>query len=355
MCYEDENNCISNGTKNNSISLSELLKINFGINAKIKDEIHELMSNSPYLWKERPIRYKLNYYAGCDVYYLPKLYDLFCQKIEAKIVRNTTIQDIFNECQKYLKYLTINKNIKNYNKMNLTEGTEIKGLIKNFQNHCVYIQLNIGYIGIIDVYPSVQILSEKYKLGDIVDFIIIKIDNKKKRMMLDLNENKKENIINFDKKNNEGIKIISNDKNISSNLVHGLNINKESFFPKSYNRNNQNNQNNNNNINYNGFDNSTYNNYMYNSNLDKNNINNNYYENYYQENEGKKDYNNYNYYSNKNYIINNENVFNNNYNGLYYDLEGKYYYYNNNEDSNNDGNEDENANAYYYTLKPFPK
>ena len=37
MCYEDENNCISNGTKNNSISLSELLKINFGINANIKD------------------------------------------------------------------------------------------------------------------------------------------------------------------------------------------------------------------------------------------------------------------------------------------------------------------------------
>ena len=103
MCYEDENNCISNGTKNNSISLSELLKINFGINVKIKDEIHELMSNSPYLWKERPIRYKLNYYAGCDVYYLPKLYDLFCQKIEAKIVKNISIQDIFNECQKYLK------------------------------------------------------------------------------------------------------------------------------------------------------------------------------------------------------------------------------------------------------------
>ena len=357
MCYEDENNCISNGTKNNSISLSELLKINFGINAKIKDEIHELMSNSPYLWKERPIRYKLNYYAGCDVYYLPKLYDLFCQKIEAKIVRNTTIQDIFNECQKYLKYLTINKNIKNYNKMNLTEGTEIKGLIKNFQNHCVYIQLNIGYIGIIDVYPSVQILSEKFKLGDIVDFVIIKIDNKKKRMMLDLNENKKENnIINLNKKNQEEIKIISDDKNISSKLVHGLNINKESFFPKSYNRNNKSNQNNNNYINYNNFDNSTYNNnYQYNSYFDKNNINNNYYENYFQENENKKDYNNnYNYYNNKNYIMNNENLFNNNYNGLYYDPEGKYYYYHNNDDANND-NEDENANSYYYTLKPFPK
>ena len=356
MCYEDENNCISNGTKNNSISLSELLKINFGINAKIKDEIHELMSNSPYLWKERPIRYKLNYYAGCDVYYLPKLYDLFCQKIEAKIVRNTTIQDIFNECQKYLKYLTINKNIKNYNKMNLTEGTEIKGLIKNFQNHCVYIQLNIGYIGIIDVYPSVQILSEKFKLGDIVDFVIIKIDNKKKRMMLDLNENKKENnIINLNKKNQEEIKIISDDKNISSKLVHRLNINKESFFPKSYNRNNKSNQNNNNFINYNNFDNNAYNNYQYNSYFDKNNINNNYYENYFQENENKKDYNNnYNYYNNKNYIMNNENLFNNNYNGLYYDPEGKYYYYHNNDDANND-NEDENSNSYYYTLKPFPK
>ena len=37
-----------------------------------------------------------------------------------------------------------------YNKMNLVEGTKIKGLIKNFQNYCVYIQLNIGYIGIVD-------------------------------------------------------------------------------------------------------------------------------------------------------------------------------------------------------------
>ena len=52
--------------------------------------------------------------------------------------------------------------------------------------------------------------------------------------------------------------------------------------------------------------------------------------------------------------MNNENLFNNNYNGLYYDPEGKYYYYHNNDDANND-NEDENANSYYYTLKPFPK
>ena len=361
MCYEDENNGISNGTKNNSISLNELLKINFGINVTIKDEIHDLMSKSPYLWKTRPIPYKLNYYAGCDVYYLPKLYDLFCQKIEMKIVKNVSIQDIFMECQKYMNYLTINKNIKNYNKMNLTEGTKIKGLIKNFQNHCVYVQLNIGYIGIVDVFPSVQILKDRYKLGDIIDFTIIKIDNKKKRMMLDLTENKNEiNEINPVIKNKEEIKLISNDNiiNNASNLIHGLNINKESFFPKSYNRNSQSNHNTNiNYINYNEYENNAFNNqYQYNN--TNNNINNNYYnnnyENYYKEKKKKKDYNN-NYNSGKNYLMNNEAIFNNNYNGLFYDYEGKYYYYNNSDDQNNENNEDENANSYYYTLKPFPK
>ena len=354
MCYEDENNCISNGTKNNSISYNELLKINFGVNVEIKDEVHELMSKSPYLWKTRPIPYKLNYYAGNDVYYLPKLYDIFCQKIESGIVRNVSIQDIFRECRKYLNYLNINKNIKNYTKTNLTEGTKIKGLIKNVQNHCVYIQLNIGYIGIIDVFPSVQILTEKYKLGDIVDFTIIKVDNNKKRIMLDLAEGKNEIDLNI--QNTEDINSLSNINNKNNintpNLVHGLNINKESFFPKSYNRNN----NTNNYINYNNYDNNSFNNYPSSNYSNKNtnyNYYNNNYENYYKENERKKEYNNYN--NNKNYLMNNEMIFNNNYNGLFYDYEGKFYYYNNNDDANNEDNEDENANSYYYTLKPFPK
>ena len=133
MCYEDEFNINSNGTKNNAISLNELLKINFNVNVEIKDEIHELMSNTPYLWKVRPISYKLNYYAGCDVFYLPKLYDLFCKKIETKKVQHITIQDIFNECQKYLNYLSMNKNIKNYNKMNITEISRFGGL-----NRCTF-------------------------------------------------------------------------------------------------------------------------------------------------------------------------------------------------------------------------
>ena len=341
MCYEDENNCESIGTKNNAISLSELLKINFDVNATIKDEIHKLMSTSQYIWKTRPIPYKLNYYAGSDVYYLPKLYDIFSEKIKAKIVRNISLKDIFNECQKYLNYLKINTDIKNYTKMNLTEGTKINGLIKNFQNYCVYIQLNIGYIGIVDVFPSVKILKENYKLGDIVDFTIIKIDNKKKRMMLDLsdNNNKKKEINSISKENKNG-------ENTSLNLIHGLNINKESFFPKSYNR-NKNAINNNNNA-------STH--YQYNNyNYMPNNISNGYYMNnpgnYYKENDGKNYFNN----DNKNYLVNNENIFNNNYNGLFYDYEGNYYYYNNNEDANNEDNEDENSNSFYYTLKPFPK
>ena len=345
MCYEDENGCNSNGTKNNTISLNELLKINFGLNETIKDEIHELMSKSPYLWKTRPIPYKLNYYAGSDVYYLPKLYDLFNEKIEKKIVKNITMQDIFNECKKYLNYITINKNIKNYNKTNLIEGTKIKGLIKNFQNYCVYIQLNIGYIGIVDIASSVQYLKEKYKLGDIVDFIINKIDKTKKRMILDIEENNiiNPNTINLEEEKKYESILNTDNTNINSiNIINGININKESFFPKSYNRNNINNNiSENKNINftqyqYNGYE-SGYKNYF------------NNYENYYKENEGKKNYQSNNY----NYAMNND-ILNGNYNGLFYDYEGKYYYYNNN-DENNDDNEDENANSYYYTLKPFPK
>ena len=342
MCYEDENNCNTVGTKHNSLSLNELLKNNFDVNNNIKDEVHELMSKSPYLWKTRPIPYKLNYYAGCDVFYLPKLYDLFVQKCEQKIVKKITIQNIFQECEKYLQYLQINKNIKNYNKMNLAKGTKIKGLIKNFQHHCVYVQLNIGYIGYVDIFSSVQLLKEKYKLGDIVDFTIIDIENKRKRMLLDIcekdkeneneNENEKNVIVEDEKKNNFYLKDnnFENTENNKSNntdtisLVHGLNINKEGFYPKSYIQNLKNGYN--------------YNNYM-------DNYQNNE-DNYYQENESRK--NN----QNNNIFLNNE-ILNNNYNGLFYNDKENYYYYDKNDD--NEENEDFNSDSYYYTLKPFPK
>ena len=330
MCYEDENNCNSIGTKHNSLSLNELLRNNFEVNYNIKDEIHDLMSKSPYLWKNRPIPYKLNYYAGCDVLYLPKMYDLIVKKYEKKIFRKVTIDKIFQECEKYLQYLKMNKNIKNYNKMNLTKGTKIKGLIKNMQHHCVYVQLNIGYIGIVDIHSSVQLMIEKYQLGDIVDFTIIDIENKKKRMMLDIVDKQKETKENVkDKK----INIINNTENININtnssnlLVQNLNINKERFFPKSYIQNIKNGIN----YNYNIYQNKGYDNNM---------------ENYYKDNESQKNYMN-------NVILNNE-ILNNNYNGIFYNDKENYYYYDKNDDGNED-NEDANSDSYYYTLKPFPK
>ena len=330
MCYEDENNCNSIGTKHNSLSLNELLRNNFEVNYNIKDEIHDLMSKSPYLWKNRPIPYKLNYYAGCDVLYLPKMYDLIVKKYEKKIFRKVTIDKIFQECEKYLQYLKMNKNIKNYNKMNLTKGTKIKGLIKNMQHHCVYVQLNIGYIGIVDIYSSVQLMIEKYQLGDIVDFTIIDIENKKKRMMLDIVDKQKETKENVEDKK---INIINNTENININtnssnlLVQNLNINKERFFPKSYIQNIKNGIN----YNYNIYQNKGY----------DNNV-----ESYYKDNETQKNYMN-------NVILNNE-ILNNNYNGIFYNDKENYYYYNKNDDNNED-NEDANSDSYYYTLKPFPK
>jgi hypothetical protein len=323
MCYEDENKCNSIGTKHNSLSLNELLRNNFDVRYNIKDEVHDLMSKSPYLWKTRPIPNKLNYYAGCDVFYLPKIYDLIAKKCEQKIVKNITLKDIFNECEKYLKYLEINKNIKNYSKMNLTKGTKIKGLLKNFQHHCVYVQINIGYIGVVNNLSSVQFLTEKYKLGDIVDFTIGEIDNKRKRMILDISEKneqkentKEEKDFNFDKNNN------------LENKKFNFNINNESFFPKSYIQNIKNENN--------------YNNFI-NPYLNNNYENNS--ESYYKFNDSKRGY------PNNNVILNNE-IFSNNYNGLFYNDKENYYYYDKNEDNNN---EDVNSDSYYYTLKPFPK
>jgi len=323
MCYEDENNCNSIGTKHNSLSLNELLSNNFNVKYNIKDEIHELMSKSPYLWKTRPLPNKLNYYAGCDVFYLPKIYDLIVQKYEKKILKKINLSNIFNECEKYLQYLNINKNIKNYNKMNLTKGTKIKGLIKNFQHHCVYIQLNIGYIGIVDIFSSVQYLTEKYKLGDIVDFTILDIENKRKRMMLDIYEKKEESKDKTEEEKNIDYNKVNNNSNHS--LINNININKESFFPKSFIQNKKNGNN------YNNYQNKNYENNAQNS---------------LKENEFKKNYNN-------NIILNNE-LLNNNYNGLFYNDKENYYYYDKTNENNED-TEDANSDSYYYTLKPFPK
>jgi ribonuclease D len=119
-----------NFSKNSSISLAMLIKEYCGVEYEIKGEMHNLMSQNPYLWKERPISQKLNFYAGNDVIYLPKIYNIICSKCDKKIIKDISVDNIFKECEKYLKYVNINLKIKNFNKTNIQKGTEIEGLIK---------------------------------------------------------------------------------------------------------------------------------------------------------------------------------------------------------------------------------
>ena len=230
MCYNDEHNCNSIGTKNISISLTELLSYYLNYNSEVKDEIHELMSTKPYLWKTRPLSDKLIYYAGCDVKYLPKVYEKICIKYGEKIYKNVTVEKIMDECKKYLKYLGINKQVKNFNRINLKKGTKLLGLIKNFQHRCVFIQLNIGYIGIVSDANSVNVLKENYNLGDIIEFLITGIENHKKKLYLEISsiKDKANNVIEEEKNKNC-------DNNINTEKISSkLNLNRKSFFPKSY-------------------------------------------------------------------------------------------------------------------------
>ena len=130
-----------NNKNNSSISLAMLIKEYCGIEYEIKGEMHNLMSHNPYLWKERPISRKLNFYAGNDVIYLPKIYDIICDNCDRKIIKNVTVENIFDECKKYLKYVNINLKIKNFNKTNILKGTEIQGLIKYIIFYLFYLEI----------------------------------------------------------------------------------------------------------------------------------------------------------------------------------------------------------------------
>lgn len=245
MFYTDESNINDNNSKNIAISLGELLNQFFGIDSDLKNEIHNLLSKNPYLWKTRPISPKLNYYAGCDVIYLPKIYNIFYKK--CKEDKNINIENIFSECQKYLRYVNINKNIKNYNKMNLAVGTKLQGLIKNFQNFCVFVQLNIGYMGVVYKSASVKLIKQKYKIGDIICFSILHVEHSKKKYVLDISV--EDNNTNNSEEDSDDKHIIKNenDNNISKvkmKLCDNLNISEKSFYPKSYLA-NQNKENNN--------------------------------------------------------------------------------------------------------------
>lgn len=323
MCFNAENNCNSIGTKNMTISLKELLKYYFNFKSELKDEIHELMSKKPYLWKNRPLSDKLIYYAGCDVKYLPKVYEIICKKCDKGIYNNIKINNIFEECNKYLKYLEINKEVKNFNRTDLSKGKRLSGLIKNFQHKCVFIQLNIGYMGIVTEGDSLSKLKEKYKLGDITDFIIQEVEEKKKRLVLSLfneknNNNLRENLKAIIKKKEKEEKQKKNE--IGNKLSHeSLNINKKSFYPKNY-----------------------INNKYYTINTDVNNIqmiNKNNYFNYNNINTiGNKTFSGHFYFNN----FTQPNLVNN---GFLYNNEDNAYYF--------DPPDENNSSNFYYVINKY--
>ena len=293
------------------------------------------MSKKPYLWKNRPLTEKLIYYAGCDVKYLPKVYDIICKKCDKGIYPNLKIENIFEECNKYLKYIEINKEVKNFNRAELAKGKKLAGLIKNFQHKCVFVQLNIGYMGIVTEAESVSTLKEKFKLGDITNFIVQDVEEKKKKLVLSLlseksgSNNLRENLKAIIKKKEKEEKIKNNE--IGSKLIHeSLNINKKSFYPKNYFSNKSHNnlntdENINPMINKNSF---------YNFNINTNNSMNTI---------GNKTFSGHFYYSNNN-NFNNPNLVNNA--GWLYNNEDNTYYFDPPDENNS-------SNNFYYVINRF--
>ena len=299
------------------------------------------MSKKPYLWKNRPLTEKLIYYAGCDVKYLPKVYDIICKKCENGIYKNIKIENIFDECKKYLKYLDLNKEVKNFNRNDLTKGKKLSGLIKNFQHKCVFVQLNIGFMGIVTDAQAISTLKEKFKLGDVTDFVINEIEDKKKRLVLILsndnvsaststnNNSIRENLKAIIKKKEKEEKLKKSE--IGDKLFHeGININKKSFYPKNYFNNKYhfvNNTNNNNNSSQNNIQllNNKMNIYNY------NNINT----------IGNKTFSGHFYYNS----INNGNLVNNGW--LYNSEDNNNAYYFEQPDENNA------SNNFYYVINKF--
>lgn len=130
MCFEDTYAHFGVNNQHSSLSLATLIKGYLNIEYELKGEMHNLMAQNPYLWKTRPLPEKLNIYAGNDVIYLPKIYEIIYNRCEKRFFKHITMSKIFCECNKYLDYVKINLNIKNFNKMNISKGEIIQGLIK---------------------------------------------------------------------------------------------------------------------------------------------------------------------------------------------------------------------------------
>jgi len=66
-------------------------------------------------------------YAANDVIFLPKIYYLMLDILKG--MKKLTITDIFNSCESYLLYPTLNNNI-TINSRESQESNQVQGLIK---------------------------------------------------------------------------------------------------------------------------------------------------------------------------------------------------------------------------------
>jgi hypothetical protein len=120
-------------------------------------------------------------YTAKDVLYLPKIYDLIRYNCQVGVYKSLTFENIKYECNKYLEYCRINLSIKNFNKINIERDKVVEGflkykiiIIRNFQKNCIFVQLNIGYNGILTSKKSISFITSNHKVGDIINFKILK-------------------------------------------------------------------------------------------------------------------------------------------------------------------------------------
>ena len=70
----------------------------------------------------------------------------------------------------------------------IKKGDVVQAFIKNIQEFGVFCSLNIGLQGFISHKPSKNYIIENYAIGEIIEVVIMKIDEKSQRVSLKLYE-----------------------------------------------------------------------------------------------------------------------------------------------------------------------
>lgn len=164
----------------NNVGLNELLKRYLNRTNTCKDTIQSKMKDNKYFWDTRPLTEEMIKYAGQDVLYLPYLYRMSWFLFDKMGIQ---MPDIYAEASKCNSYAIMNNDVQAIKK-----GDVVQAFIKNIQDFGVFCSLNIGLQGFVSHKPSKNCIIENYRIGDIIEVIIIKIDEKSQRVSLKLYE-----------------------------------------------------------------------------------------------------------------------------------------------------------------------